>query len=42
MIGKTFQESRTLRRLDASGSGVSPGGIQKLRRLLSELEVVVE
>ncbi len=41
-IGKTFQDSRTLRRLDASGSGVSPGGIQKLRRLLSELEVVAE
>ena len=42
VIGKTFQDCRSLRRLDVSSSGVSAGGIQKLRRLLSELEVVAE
>ena len=38
-IGKVFQGSQNLRRLDATDSKVSSGGIVRLKRSLSNLEV---
>ena len=38
-IGKAFQETKSLQRIDTTGSKVSSGGVQKLRRTLSDLDV---
>ncbi len=38
-IGKTFQESPSLQRLDATDSKVTSGGLLKLKRTLGNLEV---
>ena len=38
-IGKTFQDSQSLRRLDATDSKVSSGGLVRLKRSLSNLQV---
>ena len=38
-IGKTFQQAKSLRRIDAKGSKVSSGGLLKLQRTLGEVQI---
>ena len=38
-IGKAFQESKTLQRIDATGSNVTGDGLRKLKNTLGETDV---